>query len=100
MGRGKIIDKNGKQINVNVALHPGEILSNELESRQLTKGSFAIRCGMYPSQLSDILKGKRNITAYIALKLEAELEVPAEFWLELQMEYDLRIEREKMKESA
>ena len=49
MGRGKIINENGKQISVNIALHPGEILSNELESRQFTKRAFALRCGMYPS---------------------------------------------------
>lgn len=100
MGQGKILDKNGKQINVNIKLHPGEVLANELETRKLIKGAFAIKVGMYPSQLSDILKGKRNITAYIALKLEAELEIPAEFWLGLQMDYDLQIERNKLKKIA
>jgi len=100
MGQNKILDKNGNQINIHVQLHPGEVLANELEARKLTKGAFAIKCGMYPSQLSDILKGKRNITAYIALKLEAELEVPAEFWLGLQMDYDLQIERDKLKQIA
>lgn len=100
MGQGKILDKNGSQITINIQLHPGEVLSNELEARKLTKGAFAIKCGMYPSQLSDILKGKRNITAYIALKLETELEVPAEFWLGLQMDYDLQIERNKLKQIA
>lgn len=100
MGQNKILDKNGSQINIHIELHPGEVLANELEARKLTKGAFAIKCGMYPSQLSDILKGKRNITAYIALKLEAELEVPAEFWLGLQMDYDLQIERNKLKQIA
>jgi antitoxin HigA-1 len=100
MARDKILDKNNKEINIDVLLHPGEVLANELESRKLTKGSFAIKCGMYPSQLSDILKGKRNITAYIALKLEAELETPAEFWLGLQMDYDLQVERNKLKQTA
>lgn len=100
MAQGKILDKNGNQINVNIELHPGEVLANELETRKLTKGAFAIKCGMYPSQLTDILKGRRNITAYIALKLEAELEVPAEFWLGLQMDYDLHVERNKLKQTA
>lgn len=100
MGQGKILDKNGNQINVNVELHPGEVLANELKTRKLTKGAFAIKAGMYPSQLSDILKGKRNITAYIALKLETELEIPAEFWLGLQMDYDLQTERNKLKKTA
>lgn len=97
---GKIIDKNGKEINLNVLLHPGEVLADELTARKITKGAFAIKAGMYPSQLTAILKGKRNITAYIALKLEAELQTPAEFWLGLQMDYDLQIERNKLKQTA
>ena len=55
---------------------------------------------MYPSQLSDIIKAKRNITAYVALKLESELKVPAEFWLGLQMDFDLHQERNKLKQTA
>ena len=55
---------------------------------------------MYPSQLSNIVKCKRNVTASIALKFEAELSVPAEFWLWLQMDYDLYIERNKLKQIA
>lgn len=97
---GKIIDKSGREINLNVLLHPGEVLADELEARKITKGAFAIKAGMYPSQLTDILKGRRNITAYIALKLELELQTPAEFWLGLQMDYDLQIERNKLKQTA
>jgi len=97
---GKIIDKKGEQINLNILLHPGEVLADELEARKITKGAFAIKAGMYPSQLTDILKGRRNITAYIALKLEMELQTPAEFWLGLQMDYDLQIERNKLKQTA
>lgn len=97
---GTIIDKNGKEININTLLHPGEILADELAARKMTKGAFAIKAGMYPSQLTDILKGRRNITAYIALKLEMELQTPAEFWLGLQMDYDLQVERNKLKQTA
>lgn len=97
---GKIIDKNGKEINLNVLLHPGKVLADELAARKITKGAFAIKAGMYPSQLTDILKGRRNITAYIALKLEMELQTPAEFWLGLQMDYDLQVERNKLKQIA
>lgn len=97
---GTIIDKNGKEININTLLHPGEVLADELAARKMTKGAFAIKAGMYPSQLTDILKGRRNITAYIALKLEMELQTPAEFWLGLQMDYDLQVERNKLKQTA
>ena len=50
---------------------------------------------MYPSHFSDLLKGKRNISASIAVRLEKELNIPAEFWLGLQMDYDLHNERAK-----
>lgn len=100
MAQDKILDKNNKEISLDVLLHPGEVLATELEARKMTKGAFAIKAGLYPSQLTDILKGRRNITAYIALKLEMELQTPAKFWLGLQMDYDLQIERNKLKQTA
>ena len=100
VGHDKMIDENGNEFNIDIELHPGEVLADELEARNLSKGAFALKVGMYPSQLSDIVKGKRNITASIALKLEAELSVSAEFWLGLQMDYDLYIERNKLKQIA
>ncbi|TCC99251.1 HigA family addiction module antitoxin [Pedobacter hiemivivus] len=100
MRQSKILNKKGNQFNVNILLHPGEVLANELEARKLTKAAFAIKAGAYPSQLTDILKGKRNITAYIALRLEMELEIPAEFWLRLQMDYNLQKERNKLKQTT
>ena len=51
---------------------------------------------MYPSHMSDILKGKRNITEEIALKLENILGISAEFWMRLQVEYNISVLRTKM----
>lgn len=59
-----------------------------------------MKIGMYPGHFGDIVKSKRNITANIALKLEAELGITAEFWMALQTDYDLYIERNKLKHSA
>ncbi len=100
MGYDKIIDNTGKEIHIDPELHPGEVLADELAARSITKSAFAIKIGMYPSQLSDIIKAKRNVTAYVAVKLESELKIPAEFWLGLQMDFDLYQERNKLKQTA
>ena len=71
-------------------LHPGEVLADELIARGYVKSAFAIKIGLYPSHFSDLLKGKRDISPAIAVKLEEELSISAEFWLGLQMDYDLQ----------
>jgi len=96
MRHAKILNKTGSDLDINVSLHPGEVLADELAAREEIKSAFAIRIGMYPSHFSDLLKGKRDMSASIAVRLEKELNVPAEFWLGLQMDYDLHKEREKL----
>lgn len=96
MRQSKILSKTGEPIEIDVLVHPGEVLANELEARSEVKSAFAIRIGMYPSHFSNLLKGKRDISANIAIKLEQELDIPAEFWLGLQMDYDLLTERQKL----
>jgi antitoxin HigA-1 len=91
----KILGSNGKQIRVNVALSPREVLREELEARVITQSAFAIKIGVYPSHFSDILKGKRRLSALVALKLEEELGISAEFWVGLRADYELKKEREK-----
>ena len=94
-----MLDRNGAEITIAVKFHPGELLEEELQERNISKSGFALSLGIYPSHLSEIIKGKRNITANIALKLESVLKVSAELWLGLQMDYDLQIERKKLKHS-
>jgi addiction module HigA family antidote len=96
MRHSKTVGATGEQIRINVLLHPGEVLAGELEARGEVRSAFAIKIGMYPSHFSNLLKGKRDISAGIAIKLEEELEIPAEFWLGLQMDYDLQHERERI----
>lgn len=96
MKHSKILSKAGTQIDINILLHPGEVLANELDARGEVKSAFAIRIGMYPSHFSNLLRGNRDISAGIAIRLEQELNIPAEFWLGLQMEYDLLYERQKL----
>jgi len=50
--------------------------------------------------MSDILKGKRNITEEIALKIESKLGISAEFWMRLQVEYNISVLRIKLNSAA
>lgn len=96
MRHSKVVSGKGAEIKINVLLHPGEVLADELAARGEVKSAFAMRMGMYPSHFSNLLKGKRDISAAIAVKLEEELNIPAEFWLGLQMDHDLQQERERL----
>src|SRR5438105_6082474 len=97
MGHDKIVDGEGKEFHLDISLHPGDVLADELKERNINKSAMAIKLGMYPSHFNSIVKGHRDITANIAIKLENETRIDAEFWLGLQMDYDLRIERKKEK---
>jgi antitoxin HigA-1 len=95
MGAYKVIGSNGQELRTDVLLHPGEVLEMEIMARGLTKSKFAMDIKMYPSHMSDILKGKRNITEEIALKIESILGISAEFWMRLQVEYNISVLRAK-----
>jgi antitoxin HigA-1 len=100
MGTNKVIGANGQELRTDVLLHPGEVLEMELIARGLTKSKFAMDIKMYPSHMSDILKGKRNMSEDIALKIENVLGISAEFWMRLQVEYNISVLRAKMQHAA
>ncbi|MEY3208745.1 MAG: hypothetical protein RL064_776 [Bacteroidota bacterium] len=94
-----------KGVNINdvvpaAATHPGEILANELTARKLTQSKFAEMCGVQPSQLNEIIKGKRGINVDNALVFEHQLKIDAEFWLRVQMHFELDVARIKVKKLA
>jgi addiction module HigA family antidote len=91
---GNVFDKKGNELRSPVAFHPGEFLLEEVEERGLKKTDLAKSIGMLPGTLSELFKGKRNINARIAVKLEIALGISAEYWLGLQSAYDLTIARE------
>jgi len=72
-----------------IAIHPGEYLIDQLDARELKQREFANEVGMAYSQLNEIIKGKRSITAEFAMTLEAILGIDKRYWLNLQMNYDL-----------
>ena len=75
-------------MNNNEILHPGEILVYELDARGEDPAAFAIRIGMFPSDFIDLLNGKESVSTNIAQRLEQELNISAQFWLDLQADYD------------
>ena len=91
----KIIGTNGQEIVIDEVLHPGEVLDMELQARKIKKAGFAAQLGLKPANLSELLRAKRHVSAALALKLEDLLGISAGFWLRLQVQYDLTIERRK-----
>ena len=69
------------------AVHPAEIIKDEIKARSMTQKELAQRMGMQAPNLTRLLKGE-NITTSIAQKLEDALGIPADFWMRLQTQYD------------
>jgi len=84
-----IKNRNGVSVVSNHATHPGVLLKDEIEYRQLSKSKTASDLGLKPGHLSEIFAAKRNVSAQLALKLQDVLGIPAENWLYLQMKFDL-----------
>jgi addiction module HigA family antidote len=97
MSTYKVTDKNGKKLTTDVKLHPGEVLADELSTREIMQKDFAKLIKLQAPHLNDLLKGKRHVSARIALKIEKELGIDAEYWLRLQISYDLAEAKEAMK---
>jgi HTH-type transcriptional regulator/antitoxin HigA len=100
MSNFKVTNRKGNELHADVLLHPGEVIAEELEARNIKKTDFASKLGIQPANLSEMLKGKRNLSALTAFKLEQLLGISAEFWLRLQMDYDLQIVRRNHKNAA
>jgi HTH-type transcriptional regulator/antitoxin HigA len=70
------------------ATHPGEMLADELEARNMTQQAIAEQMGVSQAIISQLLHKKRRISLEMALRLETSLGISAEFWLNLQRQYD------------
>jgi antitoxin HigA-1 len=70
--------------------HPGEMLLEEfLKPLGISQSAFAVRLGVSFPRLNEIVRGKRAVTPDTALRLAQVLGMPADFWLGLQMDWDL-----------
>ena len=78
-------------------IHPGEILLEEfLKPMGLSQNQLANDIGVPPRRINEIVHGKRRITADTALRLAHYFKMSPQFWLGLQMDFDLDIEEDKL----
>jgi antitoxin HigA-1 len=76
------------------AIHPGEILGDELKELGVTATGVARQLGVPANRITQIIHGKRAVTGDTALRLGHWFGMNPQFWLNLQSAYDLRIARE------
>lgn len=74
-----------------VAAHPGRLLKRELTARRLSANRLAIDLGVPSGRITDILNGRRSITADTAVRLSRYFGNSAQFWLDLQSQYDIAV---------
>ncbi len=77
----------------NSALHPGKLLLEELEARDLSQREFAKRMDRPAQVINQIVRGKKAITPETALGIEKVLGIDAQVWINLQRIYDLVVAR-------
>ena len=74
-----------------LAIHPGEHLAEERKELNLSAAALARQLQVATNRITQILNGRRDITADTALRLAHFFGTTAEFWINLQSLYDLRI---------
>jgi addiction module HigA family antidote len=76
-------------------IHPGEIIREEvLTPLSMSVNQLAKHLAVDAARLNEIVRGRRGVTADTALRLARYLGTSAEFWLKLQVHYDLRMARQ------
>ena len=71
------------------AVHPGQILKDELAELGVTPTEFARQIEVPPNRVSQIINGKRSVTGETALRFGHWFGVDPQFWLNLQSQFDL-----------
>jgi len=78
-------------------IHPGEILMDEfLEPLGISQYRLAKDISVPPRRINEIVHGKRSITADTALRLARFFGTTERFWLNLQVRYDLEVEKDRL----
>ena len=76
---------------VRLAVHPGEILADELQELGMTATELARQLAVPPNRITQIIQGKRSITGDTALRLAHWFGTDPQFWLNLQSSYEIDI---------
>lgn len=81
------MNKNGMR-----PIHPGEVLREDfLEPLDMSANALANKLGVTPARINEIIREKRGVTADTALRLAKYFGGSAQFWLNLQSTYELRL---------
>ena len=78
------------------AVHPGEVLKDELAEFDVTPTEFARQIDVPANRVSQIILGKRSVTGDSALRFGHWFGVDPQFWLNLQSQYDLAVAEGKV----
>jgi len=79
-------------------IHPGEILLEEfLNEMDISQYRLAKDINVPARRINEIVLGKRSITADTALRLSEYFDLSENFWMNLQMKYNIEIEKDKLK---
>lgn len=80
-------------------IHPGEVLMEDfIEGFGITQNKLAVSIGVPPRRINEIVHGKRSISADTALRLGKYFGTSAQFWLNLQTQYDLDLAEDRVAE--
>jgi addiction module HigA family antidote len=79
-----------------IAIHPGEHLGDELKELGMSAAELARRLNVPTNRITGILNGQRAVTGDTALRLAHFFGTSAEFWLNLQSHYELRLAQKKV----
>ena len=70
--------------------HPGELLKEELECREIKQKDFAAKFGLSYTVLNEVLNGKRPVSIELALLMEAALGINADVLVKMQTDYNIQ----------
>ncbi len=84
-------------LSLDLLIHPGITIKELLDENKMSQEELAIRTGYSPKHICEIIKGKKNISSKFANSLEYVFNIPTEFWINLQGNYDKELlELEKL----
>ena len=76
-----------------VTTHAGEVIKDELSARGMKQSELSALTGIQKTILNDVIKGRRSLTAEMALLIENAIGVPAPYLMELQKQYELDVHK-------
>ena len=81
-------------------MHPGVVLAGELEELGASRAEFARQIGTPANRISQIIAGKRSVTAETALRFGHWFGVEPQFWMNLQTQFDLLVAEREVGEAV